>query len=62
MGSISAREFVEAVTGDILGSRIFVFTPKGEVWGVGGEGERGEEPAQRNADARALCFEVALLP
>ena len=31
VGSISAREFVEAVTGDILGSRIFVFTPKGEV-------------------------------
>ncbi|CAI5519874.1 unnamed protein product [Closterium sp. Naga37s-1] len=31
VGSISAREFVDTVTCDLFGSRIFVFTPKGEV-------------------------------
>mmetsp|Transcript_934 Transcript_934/g.2883 ORF Transcript_934/g.2883 Transcript_934/m.2883 type:complete len:802 (+) Transcript_934:372-2777(+) len=28
---ISAREFVDTVTGDLLGQRVFVFTPAGEV-------------------------------
>jgi len=31
VGNLSATEFVETVTGDLLGSRIFVFTPRGEV-------------------------------
>lgn len=31
VGNVSATEFVETVTGDLLGSRIFVFTPRGEV-------------------------------
>ncbi|CAI5462441.1 unnamed protein product [Closterium sp. Yama58-4] len=31
VGAISAREFVDTVTCDLFGSRIFVFTPKGEV-------------------------------
>lgn len=28
---LSAREFVDTVTGDLLGQRVFVFTPTGEV-------------------------------
>lgn len=31
VGNMSAREFVDTVTGDLLGSRVFVFTPKGEI-------------------------------
>eukprot|EP00850_Spirogloea_muscicola_P024179 SM000466S16656 [mRNA] locus=s466:7713:14865:+ [translate_table: standard] len=31
VGNMSAREFVDTITGDLLGSRVFVFTPKGEV-------------------------------
>ena len=32
MGNMSAQEFVDTVTGDLFGSRVFVFTPKGEVY------------------------------
>ena len=28
---MSPREFVDTVTGDLLGGRVFVFTPKGEI-------------------------------
>ena len=28
---MSSREFVDTITRDLLGSRVFVFTPKGEV-------------------------------
>jgi len=28
---MSSREFVDTVTRDLLGSRVFVFTPSGEV-------------------------------
>lgn len=28
---MSSREFVDTVTKDLLGSRVFVFTPRGEV-------------------------------
>ncbi|XP_071724524.1 putative GTP diphosphokinase RSH1, chloroplastic [Rutidosis leptorrhynchoides] len=31
VGNMSSREFVETITRDLLGSRIFVFTPKGEI-------------------------------
>ncbi|KAJ6794306.1 putative GTP diphosphokinase RSH1, chloroplastic [Iris pallida] len=31
VGNMSSREFVDAVTRDLLGSRVFVFTPKGEM-------------------------------
>eukprot|EP00850_Spirogloea_muscicola_P018046 SM000161S02428 [mRNA] locus=s161:136860:144224:- [translate_table: standard] len=31
VGNMSAREFVDTITGDLLGSRVFIFTPKGEV-------------------------------
>jgi len=31
VGNMSSREFVDTVTGDLLSSRVFVFTPKGEV-------------------------------
>ncbi|GAB4829946.1 Putative GTP diphosphokinase rsh1, chloroplastic [Ancistrocladus abbreviatus] len=31
VGSMSSREFVDIVTRDLLGSRIFVFTPRGEI-------------------------------
>eukprot|EP00897_Mesotaenium_endlicherianum_P006140 jgi/Mesen1/5554/ME000280S04685 len=31
VGNMSSREFVDTITGDLLGSRVFVFTPKGEV-------------------------------
>lgn len=31
VGNMSSREFVDTVTGDLLGSRVFVFTPKGEI-------------------------------
>lgn len=31
VGKMTAREFVDTITGDLLGSKVFVFTPKGEV-------------------------------
>ncbi|XP_065860434.1 putative GTP diphosphokinase RSH1, chloroplastic [Euphorbia lathyris] len=31
VGNMSSREFVDTITRDLLGSRIFVFTPKGEI-------------------------------
>eukprot|EP00249_Psilotum_nudum_P024475 c29195_g2_i1 orf=590-2959(-) len=31
VGNMTAREFVDTVMGDLLGSRVFVFTPKGEI-------------------------------
>ncbi|KAF5731422.1 hypothetical protein HS088_TW18G00099 [Tripterygium wilfordii] len=31
VGNMSSREFVETITRDLLGSRIFVFTPRGEI-------------------------------
>lgn len=31
VGNMSPREFVDTVTGDLLGGRVFVFTPKGEI-------------------------------
>ncbi|XP_057846427.1 putative GTP diphosphokinase RSH1, chloroplastic isoform X3 [Cryptomeria japonica] len=31
VGNMSPREFVDTVTVDLLGSRVFVFTPKGEI-------------------------------
>lgn len=31
VGNMSSREFVDTITRDLLGSRVFVFTPKGEV-------------------------------
>ena len=31
VGNMSSREFVETITRDLLGSRVFVFTPRGEV-------------------------------
>lgn len=31
VGNMSSREFVDIITRDLLGSRVFVFTPKGEV-------------------------------
>ncbi|BBN13875.1 GTP pyrophosphokinase [Marchantia polymorpha subsp. ruderalis] len=31
VGNMTSREFVDTITGDLLGSRVFVFTPKGEV-------------------------------
>ncbi|CAN6468706.1 unnamed protein product [Victoria cruziana] len=31
VGNMSSREFVDTVTRDLLGSRVFVFTPKGEI-------------------------------
>ncbi|KAH7431778.1 hypothetical protein KP509_08G066100 [Ceratopteris richardii] len=31
VGNMSAQEFVDTVTGDLLSSRVFVFTPKGEI-------------------------------
>ncbi|CAL4939288.1 unnamed protein product [Urochloa decumbens] len=33
VGNMSSREFVDTITRDLLGSRVFVFTPKGEVNG-----------------------------
>ena len=30
VGNMTAREFVDTVTGDLLGSKVFVFTPRGE--------------------------------
>ncbi|KAI8574780.1 hypothetical protein RHMOL_Rhmol01G0380600 [Rhododendron molle] len=34
VGNMSSREFVDTITRDLLGSRVFVFTPKGEVRGL----------------------------
>jgi (p)ppGpp synthase/HD superfamily hydrolase len=31
VGNMSSREFVETITRDLLGSCVFVFTPRGEV-------------------------------
>lgn len=31
VGNMTSREFVDTVTKDLLGSRVFVFTPRGEV-------------------------------
>ncbi|KAL8530688.1 hypothetical protein ACS0TY_007649 [Phlomoides rotata] len=31
VGNMSSKEFVETVTRDLLGSRVFVFTPRGEI-------------------------------
>ncbi|GAB2234457.1 hypothetical protein Drorol1_Dr00003711 [Drosera rotundifolia] len=31
VGSMTSREFVDTVTRDLLGSRVFVFTPRGEI-------------------------------
>ncbi|KAF3777572.1 putative GTP diphosphokinase [Nymphaea thermarum] len=31
VGNMSSREFVDTVTRDLLGSRVFVFTPKGDI-------------------------------
>lgn len=31
VGNMTSREFVDTITRDLLGSRVFVFTPKGEV-------------------------------
>lgn len=31
VGNMTSREFVDTVTRDLLGSRVFVFTPRGEV-------------------------------
>ncbi|XP_050237269.1 putative GTP diphosphokinase RSH1, chloroplastic [Mercurialis annua] len=31
VGNMSSREFVETITKDLLGSRVFVFTPRGEI-------------------------------
>ena len=31
VGNMSSREFVDAITRDLLGCRVFVFTPRGEV-------------------------------
>ncbi|XP_051129675.1 putative GTP diphosphokinase RSH1, chloroplastic [Andrographis paniculata] len=31
LGNMSYREFVDTITRDLLGSRCFVFTPKGEI-------------------------------
>lgn len=31
VGNMSSREFVDTITRDLLGSRVFVFTPRGEV-------------------------------
>ncbi|EMS65045.1 GTP pyrophosphokinase [Triticum urartu] len=31
VGNMSSREFVDTITRDLLGSRVFVFTPKGEI-------------------------------
>ncbi|CAN1292598.1 Putative GTP diphosphokinase RSH1, chloroplastic [Linum perenne] len=31
VGNMSSREFVDTITKDLLGSRIFVFTPRGEI-------------------------------
>ncbi|WRX07957.1 TGS - like 1 [Theobroma cacao] len=31
VGNMSSREFVDTITRDLLGSRIFVFTPRGEI-------------------------------
>lgn len=31
VGNMTAREFVDTITGDLLGSKVFVFTPKGEI-------------------------------
>ncbi|MBA0717907.1 hypothetical protein Golax_005682, partial [Gossypium laxum] len=33
VGNMSSREFVDTITRDLLGSRVFVFTPRGEVNG-----------------------------
>ena len=30
---MTSREFVDVITRDLLGSRVFVFTPRGEVKG-----------------------------
>lgn len=34
VGNMSSREFVDVITRDLLGSRVFVFTPRGEVKGT----------------------------
>ncbi|AQL09073.1 hypothetical protein ZEAMMB73_Zm00001d048179, partial [Zea mays] len=31
VGNMSSREFVDTITRDLLGSRVFVFTPKGKI-------------------------------
>ncbi|KAL7172092.1 hypothetical protein ACSBR2_031730 [Camellia fascicularis] len=31
VGNMSSREFVDTITRDLLGSRVFIFTPKGEI-------------------------------
>lgn len=36
MGNMSSREFVDTIMRDLLGTRVFVFTPKGEVGGWNG--------------------------
>ncbi|CAL5423449.1 unnamed protein product [Camellia sinensis] len=33
VGNMSSREFVDTITRDLLGGRVFIFTPKGEVRG-----------------------------
>lgn len=33
VGNMTSREFVDVITRDLLGSRVFVFTPRGEVKG-----------------------------
>ena len=31
LGSLTAQEFVDGITGDLLGRGVFVFTPRGEI-------------------------------
>lgn len=31
LGSLTAQEFVDGITGDLLGRGVFVFTPNGEI-------------------------------
>lgn len=31
LGSLTAQEFVDGITGDVLGRGVFVFTPNGEI-------------------------------
>ena len=49
MGNMSSREFVDTITRDLLGSRVFVFTPKGEV---------KTKPLERSSKISSLCLDA----
>ncbi|GBG72582.1 hypothetical protein CBR_g12153 [Chara braunii] len=47
VGNMTAREFVDTIMGDLLGSRVFVFTPEGEVSRTASREIKGERAMAR---------------